>query len=220
MTDGVTPRAVFFDFDMTVADSAEAVTVAVNAFAREKGLREICLDDLMRAIGLTMEESWVRYWGHCEPEWPDYYRSRFKELELSGFRPFPDAVPVVELLRRKGVKTAIVTNRWLAAQAVEAIGMGALFDAVVGFEEVERHKPAPDPVLKAAELLGVAVAESVMVGDSQVDVMSGVSAGARAIGVTTGGTSQEALRKAGAWKVCVRLAEIPGILGLDVPAGS
>ncbi|MDR1079983.1 MAG: HAD-IA family hydrolase [Deltaproteobacteria bacterium] len=216
MTDGgiFTPRAAFFDFDMTVADTAAAVVTAMNTFAREKGLRGIGLDDLMNAIGLTMEESWVRYWGRCEPDWPDSYRSRFKDLELSGFRPFPDAIPVLRRLRGEGIRTAIVTNRWLAAEAAEAAGMGGLFDAVVGYEEVGRHKPDPEPVLKAAELLDVAPGEAVMVGDSHVDMMSAVSAGARAIGVTTGGTVAEDLLRAGAWRVCGRLGEVPELMGL------
>ncbi|MDR1313044.1 MAG: HAD-IA family hydrolase [Deltaproteobacteria bacterium] len=208
------PAAAFFDFDMTLADSAESVLAAINLFASEMGLRAVAAKDLMAAIGLTLEESWVSYWGRCEPWWLEYYRGRYGDRELSGIRPFPDAIPVLERVRGAGVKTAVVTNRDKAREAVERAGLGAFFDAVVGAEEAERPKPAPDPVLKAMELLGVAADAAVFVGDSHLDIQAAVAAGVKGIGVSTGGTSASELAEAGAWKVCGRLGEVPEIIGI------
>ncbi|MDR1039566.1 MAG: HAD family hydrolase [Deltaproteobacteria bacterium] len=206
------PLAALFDFDMTIADTADSVIVSMNMFAKEKGLRQIEKRDLMRAIGLTLEETWIFYWGRCEPEWPEYYRSRYKDQELSGFKPFPDTVEVLDRLRTEGMKTAVVTNRWLARVAVEAAGLDERFDAIVGAEDAARPKPAPDPVLKALEILRVAPENAVMVGDSHLDMMAAVAAGVKAVGISTGGNSAEELSKAGAWKVCGRLGEVLEIL--------
>ncbi|MDR1313045.1 MAG: HAD-IA family hydrolase [Deltaproteobacteria bacterium] len=210
-----TPRAALFDFDMTTVDSEESVIVSMNMFAREMGLRDIGHKDLMEATGLPLEEGWVKYWGRCEAWWPDYYRGRYKEQELSGFKPFADTVPVLERMREAGIRTAIVTNRWLAPIAVEAAGLGGRFDAVVGAEEAERPKPFPDPVLKALELLGAGAGEAVMVGDSYLDMGAAVAAGVKGIGVATGGSTPAELAAAGAWKTCGRLGEVLEIVGLE-----
>ncbi|MDR1313041.1 MAG: HAD-IA family hydrolase [Deltaproteobacteria bacterium] len=208
------PLAVLFDFDMTVADTASSILTAMNMFAAEMGLREVTSEDLMKAIGLTLEETWMSYWGRCEPEWPDYYRSRYKTQEISGFRPFPDTLPVLAKLRFAGVKTAVVTNRWMARLAVESSGLAGQFDAIVGAEEAERPKPDPDPVLKALAILGVPPESAVLIGDSHLDMLAAVAAGATAIGVSTGGTSPEGLYEAGARSVCGRLGEAMGLIGL------
>ncbi|MDR1079982.1 MAG: HAD family hydrolase [Deltaproteobacteria bacterium] len=213
-TGSLRPRAVLFDFDMTVSDTAASILVSMNMFAEEMGLRRVTEGDLMRAIGLTLEETWMSYWGRCEPEWPEYYRSRYKTQEISGFRPFPDAVPLLDRLRGGGVRTAVVTNRWMARLAVEASGLAGLFDVIVGAEDAGRPKPDPAPVLVALGGLDVPPSGALLVGDSHLDMLAASAAGVRCVGVTTGGTGREALFGAGAWRVCGRLAEIPGLIGL------
>ncbi|MDR2613024.1 MAG: HAD-IA family hydrolase [Deltaproteobacteria bacterium] len=206
--------AAFFDFDMTIVDSEESLVKTMNLFAADKGLRPITREDLMASIGCTLQESWIRYWGRCEPDWPDYYKERYGFAELSGIRPFPDTIPLLGRLREAGVKTAVVTNRWKAPLAVELAGLGGRFDAVVGAEEAERPKPHPDPVLKALELLRVPAGEALLVGDSDVDILASVAAGVKAVGVPTGAKSAEELTAAGAWRIIGRLGEFAGLAGL------
>ncbi|MDR3154350.1 MAG: HAD family hydrolase [Deltaproteobacteria bacterium] len=208
------PAAFLFDFDMTVADTAESVIRAMNLFADEQGLRHITKEDLMGAIGLPLEDTWVKYWGRCEPGWPELYRERHKDTELSGFRPFPGTVALLDRLAAAGAKLAVVTNRWSAADAVEAAGLGGRFGAIVGAEESRRPKPYPDPVLKALELLGVPAEAAALAGDSDLDIKAACAAGVRGIGVATGGVSRELLAAAGAWKVCGEIGEIAGLFGL------
>ena len=64
--------------------------------------------------------------------------------------------------------------------------LGHLFDAVVGGDETERHKPDPEPLLLAAERLGADPAETAYVGDSPFDVRAAKAAGMHAIAVTWG----------------------------------
>jgi HAD superfamily hydrolase (TIGR01509 family) len=208
------PLAALFDFDMTVADTGDSILVSMNLFAEEMGLREVTREDLMKAIGLTLEETWVSYWGRCEPWWPDYDRDRYKEREISGFKPFPGAVDTINRCRDKGIGTAIVTNRWMAALAVKAAGLEGLFDVIVGAEEAEKPKPDPAPVELALKLLGVSARRAVLAGDSDLDIMAASAAGVRGVGVATGGTSAERLRDAGAWKVVGALTEMLPLLGL------
>ena len=76
--------------------------------------------------------------------------------------------------------------------AFAAVGFGGLFDVVVGSEDTERHKPEPEPILHALELLGARAGDAAYVGDSPYDVAAARAAGAHAVWVSWGGIHDEA----------------------------
>jgi phosphoglycolate phosphatase len=207
-------KAVLLDFDMTLVDSAPAVLEATNRFADDIGRPRVDRETLLSCIGLPLEGTWTVFRGGYDPAWPALYQERYKELETRGFRLFPDTGRVLSALRAAAVKTAVVTNRWMASLAVKNAGIGEWFDAIVGAEEVKNLKPDPEPALKALELLGVRPSEAVYVGDTVIDMETALGAGVDAVGVTTGGTGRDALASAGAKWVIGSLGELPAILGL------
>jgi len=83
-------------------------------------------------------------------------------------------------LRRRGVPLAVFTGNSHQAAAIllEGTGLRAHFDVVVGGNQVERAKPAPDGVLAAAKALGLDPARCLYVGDSPLDVGAAEAAGA------------------------------------------
>ena len=85
-------------------------------------------------------------------------------------------------------RLAVVTSRSRreADAFLAQYDLGNLFYAVITRDDVRRLKPHPMPVAKAAEKLGVPVAQCVMVGDTEVDVRSAKAAGALAVGVLCG----------------------------------
>ncbi|GAA4971615.1 hypothetical protein GCM10023225_11650 [Kineococcus glutinatus] len=86
-------------------------------------------------------------------------------------------------LRAAGVPTALVTMSYRSlAQEVVQLLPGA-FDVLVPGDEVARGKPAPDPYLRAAELLGVDPRECVALEDSATGVRSAEAAGCRTVAV-------------------------------------
>ena len=96
----------------------------------------------------------------------------------------PGAKELLKLLRRRGVKTALVTMslRSMALQVVEAIEFDA-FDVVVAGDDVVHGKPHAEPYLKAAQLLGVAPAECIAFEDSISGILSAEAAGTKAVGI-------------------------------------
>ncbi|MEN9993111.1 MAG: hypothetical protein RLY83_681 [Actinomycetota bacterium] len=96
----------------------------------------------------------------------------------------PGAKELLHLLRRRGVKTALVTMslRSMALQVVEAIEFDA-FDVVVAGDDVIHGKPHAEPYLKAAQLLGVAPAECIAFEDSISGILSAEAAGTKAVGI-------------------------------------
>lgn len=96
----------------------------------------------------------------------------------------PGAKELLQALRRRGVKTALVTMslRSMALQVVEAMGFDA-FDVVVAGDDVVHGKPHAEPYLKAAELLGVNPANCVAFEDSISGILSAEAAGTKAVGI-------------------------------------
>ena len=99
--------------------------------------------------------------------------------------PFrPGAVELLLELKRRGIKTALVTMslRTMAQTVADRIGFEA-FDVIVAGDDVTMGKPHPEPYLKAAELLGVDVTECIAFEDSHSGLASAEAAGTHAIGV-------------------------------------
>lgn len=100
-------------------------------------------------------------------------------------------IPGVDALLRQLKRTyrlALVTtrDREAVARFLQMNGLDGLFDAVITRDDVRRLKPHPEPILLAAQRLGLAPQECLMVGDTAVDIQAGGAAGARTVGVLCG----------------------------------
>jgi beta-phosphoglucomutase family hydrolase len=123
-------------------------------------------------------------------------------LARDGIAAYPGTLKVMDILDRAGVPSAIVSSSKNARPVLRAAGIAERFAAVVdGVVAVEQHLPGkPDPAMfvHAAELVGVAPAEAVVVEDAISGVAAGRAGGfAQVIGVDRGG-NREALLAAGA----------------------
>jgi len=126
----------------------------------------------------------------------------FEEADQSMKPPF-GAVPVVgapEALRRlkalRGLKIALASTdrHWRSSETLKALSIDAYFDVVVGADDVLRGKPAPDMVLEACRKAGCHPSDSVVIGDSGVDMVMGKNAKVKAcIGVLSGITPRDKL---------------------------
>jgi len=96
---------------------------------------------------------------------------------------------VLEQLRGEGRRLGVVTakRKPTVVRVFAGAGIGKFFEVVVGSDDTERHKPHPEPVLKALELLGAEPHEAAYVGDSPFDVAAARGAGVFAVAVTWGG---------------------------------
>ncbi len=123
-----------------------------------------------------------------------------------------------ELLAALGAryKLAVVTTRaQVEAHAfIAQLGFGDTFQAIVTRQDVIRMKPHPEPVRKAARLLGVAPERCIMVGDSVMDVRAARRAGAWAVGVLSGFGERRELERAGAHLILERAAQLTDYLPL------
>ncbi len=208
-------EAIVFDLDGTLLDTLDDLRDAVNVALQKYGLPLRNKEEVRsfigngiyklieRATGKVSEEvfngvfaEFKRYYGeHCED----------KTREYEGI------TSVLQELKNRGIKTAVVSNK--ADFAVKKLAKkyfdGLLFEAVGENEEGGiRKKPAPDSLLAVMERLGVRKDKTLYVGDSEVDIQTAANAGVDCLSVTWGFKDRAFLLRNGASKLINQPKEI------------
>jgi phosphoglycolate phosphatase len=184
----VTVRAVLFDLDGTLLDSAPDLAAAANRMLAElgmaprdpgviatyigKGIPRLVERTLTGVLDATADAA---VFARALPIYERYY------AEESGRRsvPFSGVVDGLRMLREAGLPLACITNKAerFTVDLLERTGLSGFFGAVVCGDTVARKKPDPEPVLAACARLGVRAPEALMIGDSANDVQAARAAG-------------------------------------------
>lgn len=129
------------------------------------------------------------------------------------FPPMEGAAELVNGLAER-YRLGVVSTRSVAeAQTfLSELGVDGRIEAVVGRDSTWRIKPHPQPVLKAAEQLGVPAERCVMVGDTTVDMRAARRAGAWAVGVLCGYGQRPELERVGAHLILDHTRQIAKLL--------
>jgi beta-phosphoglucomutase family hydrolase len=135
-----------------------------------------------------------------------------KALAEGGVEAYEGSVALVRRVRADGLRTAVVTASHNARAVIESAGISDLFDAWVDGNLLDREglagKPAPDPFLAAAKLLGVEPARAVVIEDAIAGVQAGRAGGfGLVVGVDRHGDA-DSLKAGGADLVVRDLAEL------------
>jgi len=127
---------------------------------------------------------------------------------IQGVRPALDKL-------RDHYPLAIVTARTQrgADTFLDGHALRSYFDCVASARTCRRAKPHPAPLLWAAKQMGLPAEACLMVGDTPIDIRTGVAAGAQAVGVLCGFGEKDELMRAGANLILASTAELPAVLG-------
>ncbi|MDB4966082.1 MAG: indB [Myxococcales bacterium] len=193
---------ICFDLDGTLVDSTADIRAALVHALAEVPPADVRLDEHAlgcAGLGLPLEEFFAIARPAPHPHAGDEGRLRFISTyreyyhahlldRTRAFDGVAETLTMVEPLRRLGLRTAVATTkRTLTAERVLAgLRLAQHFDLILGTEPPMPHKPAPDLLLACASRLGCDPQRSVMVGDTERDVLAGRAAGMRTIGVTYG----------------------------------
>ena len=205
-------QAVLFDMDGTVLDTLDDLADSVNESLRHFSLPTVPRDQVMRSLGNGAAHL-IR---SCLPEGSGddlfervlaFYRPWYGAHCRIKTCPYPRILPLMETLRSRGIRQAIISNKPdSAVQDLAEEFFPGLMEVVVGDSPAVRRKPAPDTVLAAARQMGLPVSACVYIGDTEVDIETARNAGMDCIAVTWGFRSEEDLIAAGA-RVLVHDAE-------------
>jgi HAD superfamily hydrolase (TIGR01509 family) len=182
------PAAVLFDLDGTLIDS-EPYWMKSERDLAEAHASEWTEEDGQKLIGLNLYDSSklikAQIGSELEPQEIIDKLTEGVNQQLARAVPWrPGAEKLLRELRRKRVKTALVTMsmRRTALQVVETIPFKA-FDVIVAGDDVVHGKPHAEPYLKAAELLGVNPEDCVAIEDSITGILSAEAARTKAVGI-------------------------------------
>lgn len=186
-------RAVLFDWDGTLVDSAERTYCCYVRVFSNYG---IAYDHA--AFERTYSPDWYRTYedvGLAREHWPEADARWLSCYETETSRLVPGAREALERLARAGLAQGLVSSGdgSRVRREIQALGLEPFFGAVVCGGETARRKPDPEPLLLALERLSLPAAVAAYVGDSPEDVAMAKSAGAFAVGIPGGFPNREAL---------------------------
>jgi len=185
-------RALIFDLDGVITDTAEYHYRSWQRLADEEGMRfsreinerlrgvsrraslQIMLDENGRAATEEQVTEWMERKNN-------YYVASLDEITPADL--LPGAVAFIQELRAAGVKTALGSASRNAQSVIDRLAVAHLLDVIADGFSVERPKPEPDLFLWAADKLGVAPANCAVVEDAAAGIDAALAAGMWAVGL-------------------------------------
>ena len=202
-------RTAIFDLDGTLLDTLEDLYRAVNHALTAHTLPLRSREEVRMFVGNGVEMLIRRAVpAGCDEETTlavlADFKANYATICKDNTRPYDGILPTLETLRKRGVRVAVVSNKFDAAtKALCAEYFGELVEVAIGERADVRKKPAPDTVLEALRELGVTAECAVYIGDSDVDIRTAENCGMDCISVTWGLRDEDFLMEHGA-KTLVR----------------
>ena len=211
-------RLVILDFDGTLADTQPLIVSTLQRTIGALHLPFRTVDECKTIIGLPLEECFVKLLGVDDATanlCAETYRRIFDEDNHPGVVTlFPHVIETLEALHKRDLQLAICSSRARPTLDgfVRTFHLENYFSMVVGSNDVQHHKPHPEPVQVILKQLDVLPEETLVVGDASYDILMGAAAGCRTCGVTYGNQSTADLRSAGADHLIDDFAELLNVL--------
>jgi phosphoglycolate phosphatase len=207
------PELIVFDLDGTLIDGYAAIADAL-AYAMERlGETPLPYGRVRAMVGHGLEQLLVQAVGQERAaEGVRLFRERYAEVAVSRTHLLPGVADTVAALAGEGLAMAVASNKpaRFSRLILEANGLAAAFLAVAGPDEATPPKPDPTMLRRILEEAGAEAADTVVVGDMEVDEEFGRAAGARVVLIPSGSRSREELSRLGPDALLGSISELPG----------
>lgn len=215
-------EAVIFDMDGVMVDTEHIQSQAFESVLSEYGIiAKKNEHGTIHTPGATTEETWeaLKSTYNFEAETEELSRKK-RDTVISvlqkGVEPFAGLIELLEDLTTNHIALAVATaaKRERADLVLDKLGITQYFTVVVSANDIKHGKPAPDPYLKAAELLGVTVDNCVVIEDAAIGVESAKAAGMKCAGVPNEHTRRMNFGKADLIVTSLRELDYRTLVGL------
>jgi phosphoglycolate phosphatase len=205
---------VIFDFDYTLADSSPGVIECIRYALEKLGLPPASDQQACQTIGLSLPDTLHRLTGQRTQSetFARLFVERAEVVMADRTVLLDSTASTVNWLKARGIALGIVSTKY--RRRIETIlrreGLLDPFDVIVGGEDVAKHKPDPESLLKAIDTLGTD--NALYVGDSVTDAQTALQAGVPFVAVLSGTTPGEAFGRFHPYRVLTRLSELCDIV--------
>lgn len=188
---------VVFDLDGTLVDSQETIYKTTLRALKEVNINhQMPVEEFNKMIGLHFEDIFQRF-GFKVPDF-DQFIKIYKGLYFDFIGTsivYPHVESTIDYLREEGIKISLLTTKSQeqAEDILKHFNLYEKFDFVMGRRPGIAHKPSPEPLQFICGQLKIDVANTLIVGDSEMDVQCGKNTFAQTCAVTYGYRTKEEL---------------------------
>ena len=199
-------KVCVFDLDGTVMDTLKSISYFVNTTMEKMALPVIDSEKIKYFIGngrTVLIEKALEYNNALNPEnlknAISIYDEAYEKDPMYLTKPFDGIEEELKKIKEKGISLAVLSNKPdNVTKNIVSITFGdSFFSMVSGQKENVKKKPAPDAFFIIADALGAKPSECIMIGDTDVDMLTGNNAGARCLGVSWGLRTREEIQEGG-----------------------
>jgi phosphoglycolate phosphatase len=184
-------RLIVFDLDGTLVDSKRDLALSVNAMRAEMGLASLPLDLISSYVGhgvtvLVRRSLGAQATSENVEKGLAFFLAYYRDHMLDHTAPYPGVAEALATLSEH--KMAVLTNKPVnfSREMLTRLGFASYFAYIYGGNSFPQKKPDPIGLQKLMEDLAISAPETLMVGDSDTDVLTGRNAGVLTCGVTYG----------------------------------
>jgi phosphoglycolate phosphatase len=181
----VSIRLVCWDLDGTLTDSVRFVVDCANEIIGRHGGRILPFDEIGERTGLSLEEIFRLAFEAPTDDFlaacRDEYRAHYDKVMVPVTALYPDAAATLRAIHDAKIMQATVTGKRArdGERILRKLGAGEYFELFLGGDSVMVGKPAPDLAVEAMRRLDVIPAETLIVGDTRIDMEMAQAAGAK-----------------------------------------
>ena len=197
-------RALLFDMDGVLVDSTPAVTRVWTTWAKRYGLDPA--EVVRQAHGRPSIATIRELLPSADHRVEDQAIEKAEIEDIEDVIALPGTIELLSALPDDRFAVVTSATRALALVRLRAAGF-AIPKHLVTSNDIQRGKPAPEPYIKGAQILGLSPADCIVVEDAPAGIQSGKAAGSRVIALRTT-TPDSALRAAGADWIVTDCSEI------------
>ena len=208
-------KAIFFDLDGTLTDSGEGIINCAILALEHYGLPVPSREEMRVFVGPPLDQTMVKFGVPADQvkEAIAVFRSRYNTVGKFENFPYPGIREALETLKAQGHRMFIATSKPepMAVEIVEKFELSQYFEKVCGatFDGTRSHKA--DVIAYLLEQVGD-TGKTIMVGDTNFDVIGAAAHGIPTIGVSWGYGEVAAMEKAGAIAIAHTMDEMVALL--------
>lgn len=214
-------KCLLFDLDGTLIDSRDDLADSINLMLAELNLANLPPETIYNYIGegvfnLVNRSISASLQKESDLDFSNYsvriFRKIYAENLVVKTKLYEEAAETLEVL--SVFPKAVVTNKPydFSVEILRKLEIAHHFSVIIGGDTFSEKKPSPVPLFGALEKLGFSTEESLMIGDSRVDIEAGKNAGMKTCGCLYGFRGRDELEKAGADFLIEKFSELREIL--------